>query len=220
MDAPGVDPAELSRGLAFIRRINRCLGYTIATIRRLGELTGPVDRSRVLRILDIATGSGDVPSAVLRWADRCGQPVEIVGVDLHRLTCRHAKANCPDSRFTVLQCDALNLPFEPGSFDVCLCSMFLHHLDDEPAIELLRSMDRIARNGIIAADLARSVRALAWIKLLTLASGRLVRHDAIVSVRQSFSAAEADVLRERAGLDYARVTRHFGHRWIISGRRK
>ena len=32
MDAPSVDPAELRRSLAYIRRVNRLLGYTRATL--------------------------------------------------------------------------------------------------------------------------------------------------------------------------------------------
>ena len=60
--------------------------------------------------------------------------------------------------------------------------MFLHHLDDDAAAAVLREMDRVARRGIVAADLLRHRRAYAWVTLFTLLSGPMVKHDARASV--------------------------------------
>src|SRR4051812_37389748 len=63
MAAPGLDPAEprlALAGLARVNRISRSAAILRPPIRRLArELSG-----RPVRILDIATGSGDVPLAL------------------------------------------------------------------------------------------------------------------------------------------------------------
>ena len=56
-----------------------------------------------------------------------------------------------------------------------------------------------------------------WVKLLTLLASRLVRHDATVSVAQSFTKTEIVALRDVAGLGYAAFHEHFGHRFVLAG---
>jgi hypothetical protein len=83
MDDAGVSDAELRKGLAFIERVNRWLGYTRATLSHLKQFSRTWEKGETVRIVDLATGSADVPWAILKWADRAGFDVRIVGVDLH-----------------------------------------------------------------------------------------------------------------------------------------
>jgi SAM-dependent methyltransferase len=216
MDDARVDPAELERSLGFIRRVNRWLGYTRATIGHLDRFARRWNTPQTIRIVDFATGAGDVPQAILRWADQREHRVEIVGLDLHPVTARLA-SRIADGRFSVVRGDALNAPFADGAFDYAIGSMFLHHLDDASAVRVLREMDRVARRGIIAADLLRNRRAYAWISLFTLAASPMVRHDARASVLGAFDVRESRALIDAAGLSYARWHRHFGHRFVIAG---
>ena len=89
----------------------------------------------------------------------------------------------------------------------------------DEAVSVLQAMGRVARRGIIAADLLRHRRAYAWITLLTLGSNAMVRHDARVSVRQAFTRDEALRLRDAAGVAFAEYHRHFGHRFVLAGER-
>src|SRR4051812_47549226 len=86
MDAPDVDPKELRRSLAFIRRINSLLGYTRTTLGHLDRFSRQWRRGETIRILDVATGSADIQFAIRTWAERRGFDVRIVGVDLHAAT--------------------------------------------------------------------------------------------------------------------------------------
>lgn len=217
MDAPTAGTAELEPSLAFIERVNRWLGYTRATIAHLDRLTAGWPAGRTLSILDVATGSGDVPRAVCAWADRRGIDVRVVGVDLHPVTLSIARQRTDDPRFSLVHGDALALPVVDSSFDFVLCSMFLHHLDEGAVITALREIDRVARRGVIVADLLRSRRALAWITLFTTFAGPMVKHDARASVRQAFTVEEFRRLADAAGLGYAQLHRHFGHRLVLSG---
>jgi ubiquinone/menaquinone biosynthesis C-methylase UbiE len=214
MDAPDVDPVQLRQSLTFIRRINAVLGYTRTTIGRLERLAAGWPGDRPMSILDVATGSGDVPRAILRtWPDR---PVAVTGVDLHAATVRTAAGGKPDPRLTFMRADATALPFADRSFDFVLCSMFLHHLPDTATVTVLKEINRVARHGIIVADLLRSRRAYGWITLLTIGANPMVRHDARSSVAAAYTTDELQSLFEAAGVSGVEPTRHFGHRVVFA----
>src|SRR5437868_943204 len=86
MDRPGVDERMLRRSLGFIRVVNAAFRYTRSTISHLERFSRPWSPGQRITILDLATGSADVPLAILRWADARGFDVHIVGVDLHATT--------------------------------------------------------------------------------------------------------------------------------------
>jgi ubiquinone/menaquinone biosynthesis C-methylase UbiE len=215
MDDPQADPAVLKQSLRFIRRVNWLLGYTRSTLHHLRLFSRRWRPGQRIEIVDLATGSADIPRAILRWADRRGFDLRIVGVERHPAAAAQARA--VDPRLQIVQADALAAPFADGAFDYAMTNMFLHHLDEPQVVALLRTMDRVARRGVIAADLLRHRRALAWIKLLTVLANPMVRHDAPISVAQAFTQAEILALRDRAGLSYARYYRHFGHRFVLAG---
>lgn len=217
MDEEGVDPGLLRISLRFIRRVNSWLGYTRATISHLERFSRGWERGRTIWLIDVATGSADVPRAILRWADRQGWDVRIVGVDRHGVTARAATEGKVDPRLSIVQADVMALPFAANSFDYAITSMFLHHLDDEAVVEALAVLGRVARRGVIVSDLIRNRRAAAWAWLFTAAANRMVRHDARVSVAQSFTQEEIMGLSNRAGLAFVKYSRHFGHRFVLSG---
>jgi ubiquinone/menaquinone biosynthesis C-methylase UbiE len=229
MDAPDADPEQLRQSLAFIRRINRFLGYNRSTLGHLQRFSRRWGPAQSVRILDLATGSGDVPREILRWVDRVNRrrgwrwDVRVVGVDLHGQTLAAARQDSAGAtsqgraRLQFVQADVLALPFADGSFDYAITSMFLHHLGEDQAVGVLGAMNRVARRGIIAADLLRHRRAGAWIFLLTLFSNPMVRHDARVSVRQAFARDEVLRMRDRGGVGFAAYHRHFGHRFVLAG---
>src|SRR4051794_26001598 len=225
MDAPHADAGQLRRSLAFIRRINALLGYTRSTLAHLDRFSRGWKPGQTIRILDVATGSADIPLAILRWAGRRGFDVRFVGIDLHAATAREAAETAKSdawagpSRLRVVRGDALRLPFADGSFDYALTAMFLHHLEDADAARVLREMSRVASRGVIAADLLRHRRAYAWINLFTLFAGPMVRHDARASVAQAFTRPEVLRLRDRAGISFAEYFRHSGHRFALAGER-
>ncbi len=218
MDAADVDPVLLSRSLRFIRWTNRLLGYTRATLSHLERFSRQWKAGERIKLIDFATGSADVPLAIVKWATSRGFDLEIVAIDLHEKTCAVARRSTRnESRIRIIRGDVLKLPFESGQFDYALCSMFLHHLSDDEATEVLAAMGRAARRGIIAADLLRHRRAYAWVSALTFMSNPMVRHDARVSVAQAFREDEVLLLRDRAGLQFADLYRHFGHRFVLAG---
>jgi ubiquinone/menaquinone biosynthesis C-methylase UbiE len=164
-------------------------------------------------VLDVATGSADIPLHVARWARSRGVRMQVVATDNHPGTLEMARERTAgDPDVTVEAADALALPYPDGAFDVALCSCALHHFDaEEDAVQVLRELDRVSRVGLIVNDLRRSRPALLGVRLLAATLWRrhaYARHDGPLSVRRSFTPAELRDLARAAGLPDARVHAH------------
>ena len=67
--------ADLERALAFIRRVNSLFGYTRSIVRHLERFSRGWKKGQRIDIVDLATGSADIPRAILKWA----APVRFAG---------------------------------------------------------------------------------------------------------------------------------------------
>ena len=160
MDDPGVDRRALASSLAFIRRVNRYLGGTRAVmgyLARWARADGWERQGEVIRILDVATGSADIPLAILEWARRRGIGMRVIGLDAHATTLELAREyvgrawrHAEKPGLELIRGDALALPLADGSVDYAISSMFFHHLPDEQAVAALVEMLRVSRRGGIS----------------------------------------------------------------------
>lgn len=212
MDEPDQDPAELGRSLVDLQHVNRWLGGYRVVLHHLAAFVARHPRPEY-RVLDVATGSADIPLKVAAWARSRGIRMHIVATDNHPTTLEFARRNAAgDASVRVEAADALALPYADDSFDFAICSTALHHFDaDEDAVRVLRELDRVARIGIIVNDLRRSRPALVGARLLAATFWRahpVTRHDGPLSVRRSFTPPELRELARRAGLPNARVYSH------------
>ena len=225
MDDPDAGEDDLRRSLAFIRGINRRLGGVEGLLRRLRRWSSRWPTGGPVRLLDIGTGSADIPAAAAEWAAAAGHDLRITAVDLHPTTLAAAAnhiASRPEAarRIDLQQHDALRLmdSFEPGSFHYVHAGMFLHHLPEIEVLTVLRIMDRLASAGIVWNDLLRSRIVLAVTTLMTARQPEMVRHDACASVRAGFRAREAADIARRVGLDYCSTRANLFHgRFVVAG---
>jgi 2-polyprenyl-3-methyl-5-hydroxy-6-metoxy-1,4-benzoquinol methylase len=217
MDDPGLDPAEHRRALEGLARLNRFSGSAGAlwpSVRKFAsELKRPV------RLLDIATGSGDVPRALLARATRTKIALEIEACDISATAVAEAAHESSAIRFFAH--DAVRNPL-PSGFDVVTCSLFLHHLSEDEAVALLTNMEGATRHLILVNDLSRSRfnYAAVWVACRVLSRSRVVRFDGPASVRSAFTPREALELAERAGLSGATVRARFPCRFLLAWERR
>ena len=221
IDDPSLDRDRLHGalgGLTTINALSRSAEILWAPLRRLArELKA--DR---LRILDIATGAGDVPRRLWRKAKRAGLALEIHGVDVSEPVLEYARRNA-EAAEAPLSFSRLNVLTEPlpEGYDVITSSLFLHHLPDEAATSLLRSMAAAAGHLVLVNDLRRS----RWGLLLAHFAGRaltrspVVRVDAVRSVRAAFTLAEVRKLAAAAGLKEFQLARRWPCRYLLSWQR-
>ena len=213
LDQPFDDPGELEESLEHVAQVNRWLGGARALRAHLPELVPPAG---LIEVLDVATGSADLPRAVADWARAERRALHITATDLHPQILEIARARCvsyPEIR--VESADALRLPYADGAFDIALLSMALHHFEGETQTGVLREMRRVTRRGIYVGDLARTRINYAGARLMAATlwrRNRVTRHDGPVSVRRAFTSDELEVLLRQAGFAHVRVYRHFFQR--------
>jgi SAM-dependent methyltransferase len=216
LDAETFDEAALERNLRDIRHINALLGWRMFAVRAVALRVRAL-RRRDFSLVDVACGSADIPLAIARWARRAGVVARIVGCDLNPQIVALAQqqmAGMPS--VTIERADALALPYAPGSFDIALCTLSLHHFDPAPAVTLLQNLARVGRY-VLVFDAVRA--RLAYLGALALTYGLhmhpMTRHDAPATVRRAYSAAELRALAQHAGLRDAVVRTRFPFRLAL-----
>lgn len=216
LDAETLDRAALDLNLRDIRRINVLLGWTGFTVRAIiAAMRQEPHRSWTL--LDVASGSCDIPIAIARAASRAGIALAITATDRSPQICDIAREESRDvAGLRVDVQDALALPYADRSYDIALCTLALHHFEPDAARGLLASLGRVGRRVYIY-DVVRS--PLAHAGFVTLANltrmHSMTRHDGAASVRRAYSLAEARALAESAGLRNIRASVRFPYRLAL-----
>lgn len=229
MDDPEAPRRELDEALRFIRGVNRRLAGAKALIEPLKLWSARWPKDRPITMLDVGTGSADIPVRVVRWAHENGHDLRVTATDNHPTTLDLAREHVASAfaseqhlaeRITFHLGDAMTLvdDFGPSSFDYVHAGMFIHHLPDLEVLTMLRIMERVARRGIIWNDLVRSRTALAAITVLTAPTPKHLKFDARVSVRKGFTRSEVTDIARRLELDYCRYRRYpLAFRFTLAG---
>ncbi|MFO0962611.1 MAG: methyltransferase domain-containing protein [Phycisphaerales bacterium] len=211
MDDPAIGVAELEESFRFIRGVNRWLGGARALVEALESLhaAGEWPRDRPLHLLDVGTGIADLPEAAWRWAKRRGLEIAIVGIDPSSATIELARARlqreAPDAPIALRVAGVEALDPNDG-YDLAHAAMLLHHFDDPGVERALAAMGAAART-VLWNDLWRQPLSQAAVRVMTLASAPVVRHDAILSVDKGFTPAEMHERARAAGLRVQRLRR-------------
>ncbi|HEY4320143.1 MAG TPA: methyltransferase domain-containing protein [Gemmatimonadales bacterium] len=206
LDDPAADPHLVERMLNDIARSNRWLGGTLAAQYGVAALLRPEDRGHGLALLDIGTGAGDIPRALQRWAARRhGVALDLFGVE--RITAAGRLARRGDIR-TILAC-AGALPLRERSVDIVLVSQVLHHFDHDSAVRLLAEAQRIARRGVVVADLATGPVAQVAFRMAGRALGmhHVTISDGVTSLKRGYSTGSLSALLANAGVTRGVVCR-------------
>lgn len=197
LDGENLDFDEYRETLRQLELINSLTGGHGLTLRGL-DLVSSRYPGKTLRILDIGFGFGGALRAAHQWAVEKGVNVELTGVDLNPWAKEVAEEETPKEfgvRFLVG--NALTFSGD-GEFDVIINSLFMHHLDDEEIVDMIRWMTNRARLSWFINDLHRHPLAFHFIKICTRAFGfnRVIRNDAPLSVARSLSRNEwMDLIR-------------------------
>lgn len=221
MDRPDLDADSHYGALRALSRVNAWSG----SVRILWpDLLAQAKQATPapLRVLDLATGAGDVPIRLWHKARRAGVALRIEGWDISPRAIDYARSQSQrygaDIEFSCKDARADEIP---ASFDAIISSLFLHHLDDEQAVSLLRRMANASRKVVMINDLARGGFGfvLAWLGTRLLSRSRVVHVDGPLSVQAAFTPAEALDLAERAGLQGSTVRRRWPARYLLTWRR-
>lgn len=198
MDRPQPVSPELERDLERLRQLNRWFGSyrLISFFVRRWILPGAQ-----LRIIDLATGSGDIPRLVVDHARTVGADIEIDALDRQPATleiARRLSTGYPEISYhpaDILEWNSAQI------YDMALCSLVLHHFSDENAVKLFRRARQVSKRFVLVSDLRRGLLLEAGVYMLTALVFRepMTRFDARLSARRAFSFSEMRELASRAG---------------------
>lgn len=198
MDVVEEATPELERDLLNLASLNRWFGAYRAVFGKLDPL---LRRREPLRILDLASGGGDIPRAVVRRARAMGCPVAVTAVDRQEATIRIAEkfsGTFPEIKY--LRADILEFAPE-NPVDVVMCNLALHHFTESDATRILGNIREMAPQAALVTDLRRSHLARMSIVAVTQLLYRepMTLHDARVSAGRAFSSGELHRLAVAAG---------------------
>jgi SAM-dependent methyltransferase len=225
MDRPQPVTRELERDLANIRSLNRWFGSHRQVRHFLDHWLKPNSKPR---ILDVATGSGDIPRVIVDYARAKNVSVHIDAIDQQGSTidiARKLSTDYPEIDFfcenvfewkpsSNPKLDGLKPSSSPGPYDIVHCSLALHHFSAGDAVRVLQKCRELSREHVLIADLRRSGWLSLGVYLLTAAIYRnaMTKTDARLSTARAFSFAEMGELARRAGWQ------NFGHQKFAVGR--
>src|SRR5512147_105105 len=123
---------EMACCMMDIARVNGLFGGRMVTMIHVKRMLGALPADRPITVLDVGTGAGDIPRAVVRWARRAGRRIRVLALDRDAATLQIAAQvvrGYPE--ITFVRGDALSLPIRPGSVDLTISAMTLHHLEPD-----------------------------------------------------------------------------------------
>jgi ubiquinone/menaquinone biosynthesis C-methylase UbiE len=205
MDRPQPVSPELERDLENIRQLNRWFGSYALISMFLSDWIKPGSR---LRIVDLATGSGDIPRLIAECGRKIGAELRIDALDRQSATLEIAqKLSVPYPEISFVEGNILE--WRPAeSYDVVFCTLALHHFSDDDAVRVLQRCRELSHKFVLVSDLRRSWMATIGVHLLTATMFRepMSKHDARLSIARAFSFSEMNQLAKRAGWT------NFGHK--------
>jgi hypothetical protein len=196
LDQPDCDPALAAESYRFMETVNCRFGGIRIVRRFLVAETAGRHAGTPLRILDIGSGSCDIPLAVGRWARAHDIPLhftclEMAGHAVDIARGQLARAGNPDVQ--LLQEDAfIHQPAEP--YDYAVASMCFHHFSNAQILTLLQKLRGFVLNSVLINDLRRSRLASLLARLPLAGTPTGVRHDALLSIRRGFKINELNTL--------------------------
>ena len=200
-----VSPADRAAELADIDRLNAWFGGYRLTERAIDRLTARRPATETLWVLDVGGGPAYFAQRLVERARRRGRRLRAVVVDRKlEIPAEHR------GHVTLVQADALALPFRPGAAHVVTASLTLHHMEPAAVVGCLREMRAAAQLGVVVNDLLRTRLALVlvWLATRLFTRHHFARHDGPLSVRRAYSPAELRALALAAGLAAPVVRRH------------
>lgn len=198
MDRPQPVTAELESDLRNLRELNRWFG-SYALISRFVRRW--IKRGDHMRIVDLATGSGDIPRLIIDHAREVGAKIDIVALDQNPATlaiARKLSTNYPEIDFV----EGNLLEWQPSdAFDIVFCTLVLHHFEDEEAARVLQRCRELSRRFVLVSDLRRGLLASVGVYLLTALVFRdpMTKYDGRLSAARAFLYRETNELARRAG---------------------
>ena len=218
MDDLDMSGEMLISSLDHLAKINKWLGGNQITLDGLKKLLPPPSKEQTLRILDLGCGNGDMLRQVARFGRKNGYQFELLGIDANQATVDYAVQLSSDfPEISYRKQDVLSKEFESDTYDIAMCTLFLHHFEDNVALNFLQTLLKNAKIGVLVNDLHRHRLAYYLFNLLTSVVGNsMTREDGLTSILKAFKRKDLELYSDKLNVKSTiRWRWAFRYQWII-----
>ena len=188
--------------------INRFLGGNSVTINGLKNLLKNQSKNKTITIVDLGCGNGDILRDVAKFGRKNNYSFKLIGIDANLAAIEYAKELSKEySELSFKTIDILSEDFKKQSYDVVLCTLFLHHFKNEELISFLKTTTNKATIGVVVNDLHRHKLAYYLFKLIGFfIKNKMVRQDGLTSVLRAFKRKDLENIAKE-------IKVHFSIQW-------
>ena len=206
MDDLDMSGELLIKTLDQIAGINKWLGGNGLTIDGIKTILKTQSKDKIISIIDLGCGNGDMLREVAEFGKKNGYKIELLGLDANQTTIDYAiqlSADYPE--ITYRKEDVLSKEFETHSYDIALCTLFLHHFEDTVALSFIQTLVKNAKIGVVINDLHRHRLAYYLFKILTLViNNDMVKTDGLISILRGFKRKDLERFSKKKSITKAR----------------
>ncbi|WP_448137950.1 methyltransferase domain-containing protein [Sphingobacterium siyangense] len=221
MDDFLLEGEELRTTLDRIAKINRFLGGNNITLNGVKKLLSASCKNETITIVDIGCGNGDMLRMLSDYGNRHHIKLSMLGIDANPYTINYAGDLSKDyTNISYLCADIFEENFEDVKYDIVLCTLTIHHFDDEEILRLLGSLVNVSKLGVVINDLQRSKIAYRLFQTIAVLFrlNRMTKVDGLVSILRGFKKEELTQFSNKLKLENYSIQWKwaFRYQWIIS----
>ena len=218
MDDFTIEGSVLRDTLDKLETINRLLGGNSATLKGVKKILLKSSKTKTITIVDLGCGHGDILRDVAKFGRKNSYKFKLIGIDANNAAIDYAKAlskDYPELSFETI--DVFSEDFKKQTYDVVLCTLFLHHFKNNEIIPFLKSTVQKASIGVIVNDLHRHKLAYYLFKMIGLfIKNKMVREDGLTSVLRAFKRNELETILTKTGVNFSIQWKWaFRYLWVL-----
>ena len=191
-----------------LETINRLLGGNSVTISGLKKILKNQSKNKTITIVDLGCGNGDILRDVAQFGRKNTYSFKLTGIDANLAAIDYAKELSKDySELNFKKIDVFSEDFKEQSFDIVLCTLFLHHFKNEELIPFLKTITEKATIGVVVNDLHRHKLAYYLFKLMgVFIKNKMIRQDGLTSILRAFKRKDLENIAKE-------IKVHFSIQW-------
>lgn len=198
--------------------INRLLGGNKVTIKGLKQLLKNKSKKKIITIVDLGCGHGDILRDIAKFGRKNNYTFRLIGIDANIAAIAYAKELSWE--YSELSFKAINIfseDFKKQSYDIVLCTLFLHHFKNNELISFLKMTIERATIGVVVNDLHRHKLAYYLFKLIGFfVKNKMIREDGLTSILRAFKKKDLENISKQIKVYFSIQWKWaFRYLWIL-----
>tara|TARA_B100001059_G_scaffold203492_1_gene212160 strand:- start:1573 stop:2295 length:723 start_codon:yes stop_codon:yes gene_type:complete len=198
--------------------INRLLGGNKVTIKGLKKLLKNQSKNKIITIVDLGCGHGDILRDIAKFGRKNNYTFRLIGIDANIAAINYAKELSKGySELSFIAIDIFSEDFKKQSYDIVLCTLFLHHFKNNELISFLKTTIEKATIGVVINDLHRHKLAYYLFKLIGFfIKNKMIREDGLTSVLRAFKKKDLENISKQIKVYFSIQWKWaFRYLWIL-----